>query len=187
MMRTAAVRTVADIVLEAFSPRGLRLVEADLTANGDTRVRFDLEGYRFDLIVEEVTPQTLVLELCDVLRVDSARYPGAMARTFELANYLHGRVDHVRFLIDSAAPGPADRRLARVSPVLEDDDDGEHGALISVSFSAPLFDGRPERLVEAFDLGVDALLYALGRMQDELLQVGVSVFETRSRRGLGDG
>lgn len=148
--------------LDAFATRGLALVEVTCEARDRQRVRLDLAGQRLHLVLDQATPNTFVLELRDALHLDGQCQPGIVATTAVLANELHARLQHVRFVFsDAATAHPI--RLAALAP-----DD----VLVSVHFSTSLFEASATHWHAAFELGLDALLYAAARLQHELELAG---------------
>ncbi len=185
-----AVAPIVSAALEAFSARGLRLVDIESPAPGMHLVRFDLDGHRLHLIVDERAPQTFALDLRDALYIDENRLPGALGATLELINFLHARIDHVRFFLTDAgsddavdvasragkrrpSDGPAEGLLTDPAAV-----PGRREALVSLSFTAPLFGDPPHYWRAAFETGIDSLLYGLGRLYDELQSAGYPVQST---------
>ncbi len=180
MLDDQSATPVIQRALDAFAPRGLRLVDVETSEPGQHRIRFDLIGHRLHLLVDDDAPQTFVLDLRDALFIDEERHPGAIATTLELINFLHGHVHFARFLLTDAASAPqrwfgigsASPEYLNLSP---DGPTKPSEALVSVSFTAPLFDGAPEHWCQVFELGIDVLLYALGRLHDELHQAGFPI------------
>ncbi len=170
---------IARRALDAFAPRGLRLVEIEATGPGQQRTKFDLIGHRLHLVTDEDTPQTFVLELRDALHVSEDQHPGAIATTLELINYLHAHIHYARFLMTDVSSNP--QRwfgVGSVSPEylnLSPDAVAPRDALVSVVFTAPLFNDGDEHWRSAFELGIDVLLYALGRLHDELHLAGFPI------------
>ena len=213
--------------LDAFATRGLALVDVTCEARDRQRVRLDLAGQRLHLVLDGAAPGTFVLELRDALHLDGQRHPGILATSVVVANELHARLQHVRFVFSDAAsaqpirvaalapdevrceapddartdapaharidaPGevrtgrPGDARFeARDDPLLHAPTIGQDGApdpmagtaaapdvLVSVHFSTPLFETSATHWHAAFELGLDALLYAAARLQHELELAG---------------
>jgi hypothetical protein len=185
-----AVAPIVGVALEAFADRGLRIVDVETPAPGVHLVRFDLDGHRLHLVTDEQAPQTFALDLRDALYIDEDRMPGVIGATLELVNFLHARIHHVRFYLTDAgsedAVGVASRAgrgtLAESSvDCLLTDPGGVSGrreALVSLSFTAPLFDDPARYWRGAFEMGIDTLLYALGRLYDELRLAGYPVAGT---------
>jgi hypothetical protein len=170
---------IAKRALEAFAPRGLRLVEVEESGPGQQRLKFDLIGHRLHLVTDERDDETFVLELRDALHISEDLYPGALATTLELINYLHAHVHYARFLMTDVSSSP--QRwfgVGSVSPEylnLSPEAVAPRDALVSVVFTAPLFGGGDQRWRDVFELGIDVLLYALGRLHDELHSAGFPI------------
>jgi hypothetical protein len=182
MTQVSIIAQLIAIVLDAFRSRGLVLVDVEAESDGRHRIRFDLDGHRLHALVDERSLDTFVLELQDALVLDEVSHPGIIAATIHLINDLHGRIHFVRFMVgDLAAPyrkGPTP-----VLPIagLEPPGDSEvvaAEALVSARFDAPLFGDAQAYWCNAFELGLDVLLYAVGRLYDELREAGFPVLAT---------
>ena len=201
--------------LDAMATRGLALVDVTCEARDRQRVRLDVAGQRLHLVLDGAAPGTFVLELRDALHLDGCSQPGILATTVVLANELHGRLQHVRFVFNDAASAQPIRVAALARDDARDDvrgdarddartdapgdarfeerDDtpldapimGGDGApdalagaaaaadvLVSVHFSTALFETSATHWHAAFELGLDALLYAAARLQHELELAG---------------
>ena len=219
MTDETSLQRLTRATLDAFATRGLALVDVTCEARDRQRVRLDLAGQRLHLVLDGAAPDTFVLELRDALHLDGQCHPGILATSVVLANELHARLQHVRFVFSDAAsaqpirvaalapdevrceapddahidaPGharidaPGDARFeARDDPLLHAPNIGQDGApdtmtgtaaaadvLVSVHFSTPLFETSATHWHAAFELGLDALLYAAARLQHELELAG---------------
>ncbi len=179
----STVTPIISVALDAFGPRGLRLVDVESPQPGKHRIRFDLDGYRLHLITDEEAPNTFALDLRDALHIDEQAHPGTLAAALELINFLHARIHHVRFVLTDADPDALRWDGVESAPpeyleLVPENLEGHREALVSMSFTAPFFDGPPEHWCEVFELGIDVLLYAVGRLHDELHMVGFPVTAT---------
>ncbi len=168
---------IIELVLDAFATRGLCLVEVVTEQRGKHRFSFDLEGHRLDMLSDDGAPHTFAMDLREALLIDDRAHPGALAATVELINFLHGRLEHVRFVLTDAS-GEVPRRAADGPEHLDLAPDAsalQGQTLLDVRFTALLFEGATEQWREAFELGIDVLLYAVGRMHDELHRAGFPV------------
>lgn len=136
-------------VIDAYAQRELTLLDLQRVSPTSTVVVFELAGEPLHMLIDDAAPSSLVLERGERYRLVG---PDAVACGFALANELHERLLHVRF-------------------VFEHDDDSV--ALVRVRFTAPLLGADlPRACRDAFDVGVDALWHAASRWEDGLTAIG---------------
>lgn len=158
-------------IIDAFSGRELSIVDLWRVSPTAHVVEFDLADERLHLLVDEAAPANLVLELAEAHPLRDA---DAVALALEVANELHDRIHHVRFVVRRQPVGDATaarRDAGALTP-----------ASVHIRFTAPLF--GPDlagACRDAFDVGVDALFYALDRIGQVLAEHGVAPHERESR------
>lgn len=138
-------------VIDAYAQRELTLLDLQRVSPTSTVVAFELAGEPLHMLIDDAAPSSLVLERGERYRLSGS---DEVACALAVANELHERLLHVRF-------------------VFECDDDSD--ALVRLRFSAPLLGpDLPSACRDAFDVGVDALWHAASRWEDELHALGCS-------------
>ena len=155
MTDETSLQRLTRATLDAFTTRGLALVDVTCEARDRQRVRLDLAGQRLHLVLAGAAPGTFVLGLREA-RTDAPGHARINAR------------DDARFEARDDPPLHAPNMGQEDAPDAMAGTAAAANVLVSVHFSTPLFETSATHWHAAFELGLDALLYAAARLQHEL-------------------